>query len=224
MKMKHAIATLIVALLLVVSLSSCDIIIRLFGSVPDPNLTGPSFLQNGEAGTFDSGISADEVEENDLTLSWYVNDVLQTSLDPDTIQVKLVLRPDNSQDYTLRVVVSDGDDETEDSMGVTIGAPNFRIQNNSGVSVWYVYMKSITSSTWSTDILGNSTISTGYYMNFYINPGTYNFLASDQSGDITWGPSADITTSTGIMTWILGTVQANILPEKINPAELLLAL
>jgi hypothetical protein len=75
------------------------------------------------------------------------------------------------------------------------------LSNNSGQTVWYVYISPADQPTWGDDWLGAEVIASGSYHVFSVPPGTYDLKAEggDHSEiDIRWGVSLS-----GSYNWII---------------------
>jgi len=56
--------------------------------------------------------------------------------------------------------------------------------NNSGQTIWYVYLSLSTSSEWGDDQLGSSTVGPGNSHAFQVPPGTYDLKAEDSAHNV----------------------------------------
>jgi hypothetical protein len=60
------------------------------------------------------------------------------------------------------------------------------VENNSGYSVYYLYIAPCGSSSWGPDLLGSQVLPSGYQLEFTeVPPGCYDLLA-ESSGDMYW--------------------------------------
>ncbi len=70
---------------------------------------------------------------------------------------------------------------------LTVGKPGahvLTVENDSSTEVCFIYIDPSTSDTWSDDWLGEKeTIPTGHSRYFFVDPGTYDFLAADCDGN-----------------------------------------
>lgn len=64
------------------------------------------------------------------------------------------------------------------------GSATVVLHNNTGQSIWYVYISPTTESTWGEDMLGSSTIPAGSTWTFRVNPGNYDLRADFQGHEI----------------------------------------
>jgi hypothetical protein len=89
---------------------------------------------------------------------------------------------------TVYVVVSDGNggSTTSNTIYMTISpAASFRVANNSGVSIYYIYTSTNSGSSWSSDYLGSYTLPTGYTYRVtgLSDSDTYRIRAYDDSSN-----------------------------------------
>ncbi len=64
------------------------------------------------------------------------------------------------------------------------GSATVVLHNNTGQSIWYVYISPTTESTWGEDMLGSSTIPAGSTWTFRVDPGNYDLRADYQGHEI----------------------------------------
>lgn len=58
------------------------------------------------------------------------------------------------------------------------------LHNNTGQSIWYVYISPTAEDTWGPDMLGTDTIPAGATWTFRVNPGNYDLRADFQGHEI----------------------------------------
>ncbi len=76
------------------------------------------------------------------------------------------------------------------------GSAEVRLTNNTGDSIWYVYISPTSNPYWGDDLLGSSTIANGETHIFRMEPGDYDMRAEGEGNSLIaeeWGVSVSGT-------------------------------
>ena len=61
---------------------------------------------------------------------------------------------------------------------------NLRIVNNTGYTIWYLYVSPSSSGSWGSDLLGNTVLPSGSEFNLTVQNGvSYDIRLIDEDGD-----------------------------------------
>lgn len=164
---------IILALVLFV-FTGCDLLAPFFStnSKPTVSLSYDNYTPTKGLGTTITATAFDS-DEDVLSYSWYINDVLQTGVlaTDDTV----AWTPSATGTFTIKVVVSDGKASAEATLSLTMKEPaTLRINNNSDSTISYVYIVPAGASSWGNNLLGSYYISPGYYNTFSCKEGSYD--------------------------------------------------
>lgn len=159
-------------LLTVSALASCEVLESLLGfsfgnSAPTVTLSASvSSAYSDQTITFTATASDDD--DDDLTYEWYWNGAIVSSATESSVNWYWLTSTNATQ--VVRVVVSDGEDESSAEVSVTIQAgASLRIDNYDSVGYDEIYVSSSYTS-WGSDIY-SSVLSPGYRVTVY-NLGT----------------------------------------------------
>jgi hypothetical protein len=183
------------------------------------NLTGPTSLMWGEDGAYSSGLSsAVDADGNTLTFVWYLDDVPQTNLSSSSYSIIFTPQPNTNSSSTadISVTVSNGYGSlSSTTTTVSIGAPTLlRLENLSGVSAYYWYNKLSSSTVWSSDMLGDAFISSGYTSLYYrLMPGTYDLEVEDISHTVLASIYNQVLLAGYQYTWTINPLSGSLLPS-----------
>ncbi len=96
----------------------------------------------------------------------------------DTLDTRFGVTINNNQTWTI------GGAPSSQGGGSSGGGPaSLTLYNNSNSTVCYVYISPSTSSSWGSDWLGTDVVPAGSSYTFYVTPGTYDYKATDCSGN-----------------------------------------